>query len=451
MSLLDSVVTVDITKTSASTYRVGFGVPLLMVYHTVTPNRLALYTSPQGLLDDGFPLTHPAYLMASAIFSQNPAPTQIYVGKRLSPTTQVLQFLPETTTAGFIYSFTVVDYLGNQTPISYTVPNSATVTSISTALVALLAGITDVTPALLSAGAAGFSLTSTVAGNLFNVTGLPSLSNLHVFNSSADPGIVADLTAVYGLNSLSWYAILLDSNSKAEIVAAAAWVETTRKLMVVNSSDSDCANNSITNDVMSTLKTSSYSRTATLFSASGILSYSACAWVGGILPNNPGKAVWYFRILSGIPIDALTDGQVANIEAKNGNVYISLAGQGATDQGVDAEGEWLDIIVGTDWLQSSMQIRIVGALQAASNSGSKIPYTDKGVQIIVGLVKAQLKQAQSDAYQLLASTPAPVVTAPAVADIDPSDRAARNLPDINFSATYAGAIRSTTINGTIAV
>lgn len=450
MSLLDSVVTINITKTSASTFRVGFGVPLLMVYHTVTAKRLASYGSVQSLLDDGFPLTHPAVEMATALFSQTPRPATIYVGKRLTGTTQVLQFVPKNLTPGFVYTFTVEDYLGVQTPITYTVPGSPTTTSVSLALVALITGVVDVTAAGISGGASGFSLTSTVAGNLFDVTGLPNPDDLHVFNSSADPGIAADLAAVYALNSLGWYAILLDSNSKAEITASAAWVEATRKLLIVNSSDSDCADNTITTDVMSVLKTSSYSRTATLFSASGIRSYSASAWVGKLLPNNPGKAVWFFVTLAGVPIDALKDGQITNIEAKNGNVYIQLAGQGATDQGVDAEGEWLDIIVGTDWLQSAMQTRVIGALQAASNSGSKIPYTDKGVQIMVGLVKAQLKQGESSAYQLLAPGSS-VVTAPAVADVDPADKQARSLPDLDFTSEYAGAIRSTKINGTISV
>lgn len=450
MSLLDSVVAVNITKTSASTFRVGFGIPLLMAYHTVTPNRLESYTSPQGLLDDGFPITHPAYLMAEAVFSQDPAPPSIFLGKRLLPTTEVIQLVPLNLTPGFVYSWTVVDYLGVATVISYTVPGSPTTASVSTALVALHAGLTDITAAVISSGTLGFSLTSSAAGNLFSVSGLPNLADLHVFNASADPGIATDLAAVYGLNSLGWYAILLDSSSKAETVAAAAWVEATRKLFIYNTSDSDCANSSLSTDVMSVLKAASYSRTAGLFSGSGVLGYSASAWVGKMVTNNPGKAVWFFVTLAGVTIDALRDGQVTNIEAKNGNVYISLAGQGATDQGVDAEGEWLDVIIGTDWLQSSLQTRVVGAIQAASNSGSKIPYTDKGVQIIVGLVLAQLKQASSAAYNLLVPDSS-VVTAPATSDVDPADKQDRNLPDINFTSEYAGAIRSTKINGTISV
>lgn len=450
MSLADSVVTVNISKVTQSPTRAGFGTPLLLAYHTVTAKKVALYGSLAALVSDGFPLTHPVYRMAAKVFSQTPAPTSVVVGKRAVGTTQVIQFVPKNFVVGFVYTFSVFDYLGVETDVSYVVPGAATAASVSTAIVALLGSVASVTAVTVST--TGFSLTSTTAGRLFNLTGLPNPDDLHLANTSTDPGIAADLAAVSAVDSRSWYGILLDSNSKAEIVAAAAWAESNfRKLMVVNTSDSDCADNTITTDVMSALKASSYSRTATLFSGTELLSYSAAAWMGRLFPNNPGKAVWFFVTLASVTIDNLKDGQIANIEAKNGNVYVTLAGQGATDQGIDAEGEWLDIITGTDWLQARMQERILGAIQAASNAGSKIPYTDHGVAIIVGLVLAQLKQAITPAYQLLAATPAPTVTAPPVASVDPGDRAARNLPDITFAANYAGAIRSTTINGTISV
>lgn len=449
MSLADSVVTVNISKVSQSATRAGFGTPLLLAYHTVTAKKVATYGSLAALVSDGFPLTHPVYRMAQKVFSQTPSPTAVVVGQRAVGTTQVIQFVPKTFTVGFVYSFSVFDYLGIETDISYTVPNSATAATVSAAIVALLGSVASVTAATVST--TGFSLTSTTAGRLFNITGLPNPDDLHLFNASTDPGIAADLAAVSAVNATSWYGILLDSNSKAEIVALAAAVEATRKLFVSNSSDSDCADNTITTDVMSVLKAASYSRTATLFSQTELLSYSAAAWMGRIFPNNPGKAVWFFVTLAAVTIDSLKDGQVTNIEAKNGNVYVTLSGQGATDQGVDAEGEWLDIIVGTDWLQARMQERVLGAIQAASNAGSKIPYTDKGVAIIVGLVLAQLNQATTPDYLLLATNPAPTATAPTVASIDPGDRQARNLPDITFTANYAGAIRSTVINGTISV
>ena len=43
------------------------------------------------------------------------------------------------------------------------------------------------------------------------------------------------------------------------------------------------------------------------------------------------------------------------------------------------------------------------------------------------------------------------VTVPLVADIDPADKAVRNLPDVNFTGVLAGAIHTVEIAGTISV
>lgn len=453
---LDSVVTVNISKSGKPATRAGFGTPLIMAYHSVTAKRLALYSSIKALTDDGFPLTHPAVRVAQKLFSQNPAPSQIMVGKRTVGTTQIIIFTPKVLTQGYHYIFNVVDYLGAVTAIDYTVPGSATAATISTAIVALLGSVAHVTAATVST--TGFSLTSTTAGDLFNLTALPNPDDLNIKNTSTDPGIAADLQAVYNIDSVSWYGILFDSTSKAEAVAAAAWVETVRKLAGINSSDSEIADNAITNDVFSTLKGSTYARTYGMFCASELHSYTAAGWMGSRFPSNPGKATWSYVTIAGTPIDTLKDGQVANISGtqglglgKNGNVYINLAGSGSTQQGITFAGEFIDITVGTDWLHARLQERLVGAIQNASNSGSKIPYTDKGAQILVGLTYAQLQQAQSPDFNLLATDPAPVVNCPLVKDQDPGDRALRSFPGMTFTATYAGAIHSLIMNGTISI
>ena len=51
----------------------------------------------------------------------------------------------------------------------------------------------------------------------------------------------------------------------------------------------------------------------------------------------------------------------------------------------------------------------------------------------------------------LAADPAPVVTAPKVADVAAADKVARRLPDIDFTATLAGAVHEVVISGVISV
>ncbi len=457
MGLLDSVVTVNITKQSKAPTRAGFGVPLLMAYHDVTAKTLAYYTSVKGLTDDGFPPSHPAVRMASKAFSQPIAPKMVAVGKRSTGTTQIVKLTPKNVTQGFHYQFTVADYLGVETDVDYAVPGSATVDDVISGILALLGSVASVTAAGVGSPATDLTLTSTTAGRLFNLKNLPNPDDLAIKDTSTDPGIATDLAAIAAIDAVGWYGIALDSSSKAEGVAAAAWVEANyRKLLAVNSTDSEIADNVVTNDYWSTLKAANYARTFGLFSQTELLSYSALAWMANRFPYNPGKPTWGYVTLSGVTVDNLKDGQIlviggvdGNNLGKSGNTYCVLAGNGSTLQGVTFAGEWIDITIGTDWLHARMQERVIGAIQARANAGDRIPYTAKGLSVVGGLVKAQLREAVSEQFGLLAEDPAPTVTIPDIADIGAVDKQARTLNGVEFDGKYAGAIHTLVLQGSL--
>lgn len=443
---LDSIVNVNITKATSAPTQAGFGTPLLMVSHSVTASVLAAYGSVKAITDAGFPVTHPAVKMATAIFSQNPRPPQVLIGKRSNAFTQTIELVPKITTPGFHYQLTVVAPSGASWDIDYTVLNGATVATICTALTPLLDNANaDITT---TDGTTKITM-ACAAGKLFDLKNLPNPDHLAIKDVTADPGIAADLTAVEALDSTTWYGILLDYAGKLTTQAAAAWTEARRKLLGADTTDSEIADNAVTTDLASNLKTSAYARTFLLFSQNQVLSYSAAAWMGVRFPTNPGRATWAYCTLAGVPASKLTDGQQTNIKAKNCNIYYTLAGLNSTEKGILSVGEYIDIAHGTDWLHARTQERVFGVIKNASDSGKKIAFTDAGADIIRGTVLAQLDQAASDDYQLLKKSPAPTVVVPKVKDVSDADKANRTLPDVTFDAEYAGAIHATKINGTI--
>ena len=135
--------------------------------------------------------------------------------------------------------------------------------------------------------------------------------------------------------------------------------------------------------------------------------------------------------------------EVNNIHAKNGNTYESIGGVNITRYGQVAEGEYIDVIRGVDWLDARMTERIYSRFV----NSPKIPYTDEGVNIIVAEIRAQLDEAIAAGF--ISGEKAYVVTVPKVADIAQTEKANRNLPDIEFEATLAGAIHATTIKGRV--
>lgn len=442
---IDDVVDLTITAATVAPTRLGFGTPLIMAYHNVTPNLFDLYKSAKEMTDAGWPLTAPAYKMAVKMFSQNPAPSQVAIGKRLSPYTQTLELFPLKTTQGYHYKFTVTDPDGVATDIDYAVPGAATIASIVTALVALLQAITD---AVVTDGSGLHTNVKFVvtAGKLINISNLPVRSALQVVNATTDPGIAADIAAVSAVDATTWYGMVLDSNSKAEVLAAAAANEATRKIFGSNTSDTACTDPASTTDVMYSLKSLNYARTYSAFCGNEILSWLGAAWMAAMLPQDPGSATWAFKKVIGVASDMLTGGESTAIWNKNGNTYQNVGGVDIMQKGTMAQsGVFIDITWFLDWLHARMQERILGIL---ANS-AKIPYTDSGVDVIRGAVLAQLNAGVKIGG--LADDGSIKVTAPKVADVDASERINRNLPDVKFQGNLAGAIQSVKMTGTVQI
>lgn len=443
---LEEVVNLSITTISQAPSRASFGTPLIMAYHNVVPDLLALYKSLAEMTDAGFTVHDPAYRVASAVFSQNPRPTQVMIGKRTHAMTQTLEFTPVNVTVGFHYTFEGVDSAGVVTALDYQVQANDTVNLICVALAALIDpmanGTAVATPAAPNAVKVVWTSSS---GKLANFRKLPRVQDMTVKDVSTDPGIASELSAIETLDDSSWYAICFDHSPKAVIEAVATWTESRRKIALCNTSDSECANSGVTNDVCSDLKAAAYMRTEILFSQAEILSYSAAAWLGVMLPKDPGSATWAFKTLRGITVDRLTGGQKTALQNKRCNTYTILGGINVTQWGQDPDGGYTDIVVGTDWLFARLQEAIFGAFTAVD----KIPFTDSGVDSIRNVMNAVLKLGIRMGF--LAADPAPTITAPTVADVPIADRANRHLPSVSFTATLAGAIHSVDVDGVLSV
>jgi hypothetical protein len=440
---LEDIISVSITAQTTTVSRLGFGTPLIARFHNVVPSVVREYKTLTAMTDDGWPATDPAVLIATKIASQNPKPAKWKVGKRASAFTQIVTFTPIKTTQGYVYTFDIV--VGAvTTTITYTVLAAATPAIIATALTPLITAVVGIT----AVDSTGFvTITTDAAGALVDYVGVSDEPDNFSFKDiTADPGLAADLTAIETVDPDGWYCLLLDSNSEAEILAAAAFIEARKKIFVCNTSDTNVVDNVVTTDVMSDLQSFAYARTAIIYSQARLLNWSGAAWAGNRLPSDPGSSTWAFKTLAAVQVDgALTGGQVSVIESKGGNVYRTIAGVNVTTFGITASGEYIDVTIFIDWLDARIKERIFGVLI----NNPKVPYTDAGVDLMRAQVLAQLNQGITAGG--LAADPAPVVTAPLVADIDPADKAARVLPDINFTATLAGAIHQLVITGVLSV
>lgn len=427
MSLAD-LVTVSITATSNLPTLQGFGVPLVVAYHNLYTDRIRYYSSLTAMVTDGFLVTDSAYLAASAILAQSPNVTQFGVGRRALGSLQTLVLTLTSTSTLDTYKATFVDSAGSSHTLS--VASTGTPSTDAPTVATAISGFTLAGCTVTHTGAT-VTLTHT-AGHLTDIQGWqvnPSNAIFTLVDSTADPGIATDLAALLAADGTGWYGFTLDSNSSAEILAAAAWNESNKRFFITNNSDTICGTSS-TSDVMSSAQTSAYTRTGIIFSASQIKGYSGGAALGRILPQSAGSYSLAYKTLTGVKSDVLTETQTNNIITKSGNYYTTYKSVPILFPGVSPGAEFLDIVLGVDALTDRIQTDIFGDLVAAA----KIPYTDAGVDTLVATIYADLAVFVNPPYNFLnggdATTPAPTVSAPTVASQSASNRAKRDRKSV---------------------
>lgn len=428
---LSDIVVVSISALTVVPSRVGFGTPLILDYHTRFAERARSYTSLAGMTADGFLTTDAAYKMAAKIFSQNPKVRQVIVGRAAFAPTQREDITPIAQNS-HTYTVTIDGFVA-----TFDSDASATVAEICTGITTAINAVMPATTVLATDNVTKVTLLSELAGRLFelDVARVDWIRD----DTGVDPGIVADLTAITIVND-DYYTIHPTYNGTLSAIALAAAVEAVKKLLIINSGDDDILTGAGLGDA---LKTSAYARTALMYSRLPH-EYPAAAWAGKLLPKDPGSATWKFKTLAGITADdGFTATQLTAMRADNVNFYHTIAGVNITEEGTSASGEFIDVTQGIDWLAQRLMERIFGKLANAD----KIPFTDTGIAVVEAEVRAQLQEAINNTF--LASDPAPTVTVPLAADVSALDKGNRLLPDIEFSATLAGAVHSVEISGNV--
>jgi hypothetical protein len=274
----------------------------------------------------------------------------------------------------------------------------------------------------------------------------PSVSRVIVGRADSGDATVATSLAAIQTENDDWYGIVVDQAMAADFDDIAAWVESAKKFAIFWTTDANTPDATKSTDLASVLKTAGYERSAVIYHVqpSTGADYPDAAWMGEGFPYDPGSSTWAYKTLRGVTSDKITGNAESALKAKNCNYYTVVGGVAITQEGKVASGEWIDIIIGTDWIEARLRETVYSALV----NNRKFPYDDSGIAVIEGLVKGVLNQAAGAGILQADSI---VVTVPRYADIPQADKIARHLPDVKFTALYQGAIHRVTINGTISV
>lgn len=259
--------------------------------------------------------------------------------------------------------------------------------------------------------------------------------------------VVDDLTAIQDVND-DWYALACIDRTSATVQAIAAWIETQIKIFGTASSDLNIINQAAgvdTTSIAALFNNAGYVRTFVMYHEEAADDFPECAWFGNVLPYTPGSETWMFKTLASISYSDLSSTQQNNAFAKQCNTYEFVGGVGITQRGTVAQGEYIDIIRGVDWLTSTIQTLVYSVLV----NSPKVPYTDAGITAIEAQVRKALQMGIDNNF--IAQDPPYEISVPVASAVPAIDKTNRILKNVRFDATLAGAIQAVQITGTVSV
>lgn len=279
---------------------------------------------------------------------------------------------------------------------------------------------------------------------------IPGPSRLFVGRRDAGQPVQTALAACAVANN-DWYGFTEVSHNEADLLGAAAWAEANTKLFLTAINDVDVTNTSGT-EPATALKTSNFFRTAWFYNIDPT-QFPEVAAASRAFTIYPGGETWANLRLQAVSAPPMTETAYLNITAKNGNTFEQFRNIAITQNGITAGGEYIDIIRGRDWLCEEIRTNTFNRFVDA-----RIPYTDVGIAIIrqgitqaldLGVRRGLIAERAIDPDNDQRIIPSYTITVPSVINVSTSDKAARILRDVKFTARLAGAIHAVEISGVL--
>lgn len=433
------IVNVSISLTNVNPSREAFGTGMFVAYHTANADLVRSYSDLPSVAVDFPSTTGTVYQAAAQFFGDNPAPSVLKIGRRTHTSLQLLTLNCLTTDSSLV-KFTV-----QGKAISCT---SSTTTALSATAIAAAVLSATITGASSTVSGSAVLITSTTAGNILQFSGWNRAQLDPELTTTTASNLTADLNAILAADP-DFYGVAVDSQTDNEIIEGAAWARTNSlKEFFFDTIDGTCASTS-TGNLLATLKGTTEKKTCGLVQAVSTTAWSGVALMAQSLVSDPGSYTLDMRTLPGVSTDNWNSTESANIVANNGNMYRTLAGENVVTFGTNIDGSFEDDRRFIDWLQQEIQTRLIALFASASAAKRKVPYTTKGIRLVASVIQGALVDGVrvggfSDDPDL-----APYVIVPKITDIAASYLTARNLPNVKFVGTLAGAIQKVTVVGTV--
>lgn len=415
---INDVVNVSVDLSPLSAPMRNFGI-LLIVGHTdkviTTDERYRIYSDIDGVAAD-FGESDPEYAAATLFFEQSPQPSILYIG-RWAKTASAGQLEGGTLTAAqqAISNFTAITSGGFS--ITFDGGAATVVSGVDLSGATNLNGVAALIEAELPVGTECiwdavqgcfriYSATTGASSSVSVMTDTPlsqAMRGTAALGAEAITGIAAE-TALAGLQAIAgqtteWYACMYalaadDDLNEAAYTAVANYIQAAnpRHIFGINTQDTATIDPNDSTDIASVLGALDLNRTLVQYSGNSL---NAVASLFGRMLTvdftaNNSTITLKFKSEPGVTAEILTETQATALNTKHCNVFAAYEGAiSIIQQGQMVNGEFIDVIHGTDWLANAIQMANYNLLVT---SATKIPQTDAGMN--------QLINATTEACQL---------------------------------------------------
>lgn len=462
-------INVSIASGTARAERIGFR-PLVMGSDTAEITEIVA-SELSDLVTAGYATTDPEYLMASAMFAQNPSPADILVYRKAddrggyqeissTPLTFVGETVPAITANTYDLDVTIDGGGLNQLAIAIAVTDDWF--TIAAALQAALRTATGSTETIVitngrirctSATTGGSSSVLIAAGTAGSgggdlLTKIDTLTDMTTTIESAVAGgaqLYSEALAILITrltNANQFRTVCIDSRTLSDLNDVGTWASANEKLFF-GGIDNVLAGSGRNLEGEAYLISSSQAE------------FPECAWVGKNIGKVPGSNTWKWQVLAGVT--------AANYSLTDLNTIRSLKTQAPTNQagliyvneGFVTSGEYIDVILGRMWIAEELEARL---LELYLNE-EKVPMDDPGIMQTENVIRRVLKEAGVNGIIAVAASKADQansddgeyqfkIVSPLSSEISASDKAARKLA-ISFSYILAGAQHEVTVTGKV--
>jgi hypothetical protein len=346
-----------------------FDIPLFLSSHNNFSERYRVYTSTAALEDDGFDVNGVVYQAATHMFNGVAKPSQIYVGKR--SVDEWVITLP--TAAAETYTVTFTDgAVDTDFTFTATIEDEATI----------LGEIKD----QIDASAFAAQVTAVVSISTLTLTVTPDAT--FTVSVTANMSVTSTLESVTtALNDIleetnAFFWVAQDSHTEVDVLAAAAWAETNRKIFVWSSQDTGIRDNTLNNTLQKVAELAYNNTCFAMWAPDADTTVPEAAVIGAYASTIPGTSTMHGKTLVGITPNKLSDSQKVNIVTWNGNLYLRDKGVGFYRDGRMASGVFLDYMHYALYFASRVEESLFGLLKRKSDILSKVTMDEDGAALI---------------------------------------------------------------------